>query len=402
MAEIRKGFQTPKEVTDYFDQKRSRPAFSWADVWGEEHSFAFTVAKAVDTELLGTFRTSLSEAIRNGESFETWRAKVAKDLTRLGWWGPRTVSDPTGADPDKLVDFSRSRRLKTIFWSNMRAARAAGQWERIQRTKRALPFLLYVRTAAADPRPEHLAWAGYLLPVDDPFWDTHFPPNGWGCKCSVRQVGASEARRLRQSGEIEVDGQTVPIAVEAPTIETVPFKNRRTGKITHIPVGIDPGWHTNPGRSRARTLIDRLTEELDEAGEATARQKIEELFQSGTPEVLAGLKERVQLPVAVSPRLQETLSGNTSIIVASSDTIQTKTGKHAVVSVDTFALVQHLLDVGTLVDEGRANTERAVYAELGGSWWKLVIKRSVAGFLRLHTIYRVDARRADKWIKEGE
>ena len=38
--------------------------------------------------------------------------------------------------------------------------------------------------------------AGTLLPVDDPWWQTHYPPNGWGCKCWVRQVSRREAERL--------------------------------------------------------------------------------------------------------------------------------------------------------------------------------------------------------------
>lgn len=401
MAEITKGFETPQEVTDFFRQKRLRPAFSWADVWGQEHAFAFTVAKAVDTELLSAFKSSIDEAIAKGEGFETWKKKIAKDLTRLGWWGPRKVEDPTGEDDPVLVDFSRPRRLKTIFWSNMRSARAAGQWERIQRTKKALPYLLYVRTSAAEPRPEHLVWAGTLLPADDPFWNTHFPPNGWGCKCTVRQVTRREADRLVKDGGMTVDGETVEISTEAPETATKTFKHRRRGTETEIPVGIDPGWHTNPGLSRARTLIDRMNEEFEAAGPDIARAKIRELFASRTPEVIAGLTERVHLPVAVSPKLQEALEARTPLIVASTDTIQAKAAKHAVVSLDTFSLVQDMLDLGTIVDEGRSGNQRAVYLQLGAEWWKLVIKRSVDGFLRLHTIYQVDERRALKWIERG-
>jgi uncharacterized protein with gpF-like domain len=125
-----------------------------------------------------------------------------------------------------VVDFSAPRRLRTIFQTNMRSAFAAGQWERIQRTKAALPFLLYVRTASVEPRPEHLRWAGIILPADDPFWRTHFPPNGWQCKCAVRQVSKFEARdKLRQDGYTD----------QAPALGERTFVNRRTGEVVRVP-----------------------------------------------------------------------------------------------------------------------------------------------------------------------
>ena len=399
MPKTTKGFKTPAEITDYFRQKKLSPAFHWADVWGEEHAYAHTVAKVVDLEVLGIFHSTLDEAITGGWNFERWVERVQPELQRRGWWGKRTVKDPTGKHADEAVDLSRPRRLKTIFWSNMRAARAAGQWHRIQRNKKALPYLLYVRTAASDPRPEHLAWAGIVLPVDDPFWSTHFPPNGWGCLCSVRAITKFEAKRLSDAGEMEIDGETIPILSEAPPLKTTLFRNKRTGTVTEIPVGIDPGWHTNSGLSRARTLTNRLQMELEEVGEELARRQIADLFDGDTARILAGLSERVQLPVAVHPKLKETLGANSSLIVASSDTIQAKTGKHAIVSLDTFAIVQDMLDLGTIIDEGRAETERAVYVQLGAKWWKLVIKKSAAGFLRLHTIYRVDEAYARNWLE---
>ena len=50
------------------------------------------------------------------------------------------------------MNFISPGRLQTIFSANMRSARAAGQWDRIQRTKDALPYLLYVRTTSKEPR----------------------------------------------------------------------------------------------------------------------------------------------------------------------------------------------------------------------------------------------------------
>ncbi|MCS2679780.1 hypothetical protein NXV81_04420 [Bacteroides ovatus] len=33
---------------------------------------------------------------------------------------------------------------------------------------------------------------GITLPASDPFWAEFYPPNGWGCRCSVVQVRKSK------------------------------------------------------------------------------------------------------------------------------------------------------------------------------------------------------------------
>ena len=301
-----KGFATPPEVTGYFTDKGLKPRFSWRDVWGEEHAHAFTVAKAVDAELLGAFQSSIREAIDGGWTFERWRDRAREDLTKMGWWEEREVFDPAGGRKAK-VDFSDPRRLQTIYWSNLRAARAAGQWERAQRTKRALPYLLYVQSVSVEPRPAHLSWVGTILPVDDPFWSTHFPPNGWNCKCSVRQVSRRERDRLvgttRTFETVDAKGNRQEMEVEyrnaAPDDGTTTFLNNRTGRTTEIPIGIDPGWHTNPGRTRAQTLTARLDREVARADAATARRTLADWWDTPGPRAAIDAPVRVDLPVAV-------------------------------------------------------------------------------------------------------
>jgi len=392
MSESRKGFETPPEVQAYFRDKGLKPAFSWLDVWGQEHAYAFTIAKAVDAELLTTFKASIEKAIASGQGFETWRAGLIPELQRLGWYGKRRVDDPTGQWKSKEIDFSSPRRLETIFWSNVRSANAAGQWERIQRTKAGAPYILYVRTTSGEPRKEHLAWAGLILPVDDPFWRTHFPPNGWHCKCSVRHITAREADRLDKSGGYQRT---------APDVVTKPFVNRRSGEVMHVPVGIDPGWGTNPGLSRARTLVENLTMRLDEAGPEAAKARIKEILQSPTPKILMGIDERLRLPVAVSTKLAEEMGARSPIIMASNDAIAIKTSKKGVdIALEHFLRAQEMIDAGELVDEGQKE-KRTIFSRLWRGLVKIVVQKSAGGFLRIATIFPSDSKKRAAALERG-
>lgn len=82
----------------------------------------------------------------------------------------------------------RQSWLRTEYDTAVRTARMAAQWERIQRTKHLYPNLEYIRSKAAQPSTDHLELVGTILPVDDPFWNTYYPPSRWNCQCSVRQT----------------------------------------------------------------------------------------------------------------------------------------------------------------------------------------------------------------------
>lgn len=48
------------------------------------------------------------------------------------------------------------------------------------------PNLEYRTVLDQRVREEHVKLHGVIRPIDDSFWDTHYPPNGWRCRCSVR------------------------------------------------------------------------------------------------------------------------------------------------------------------------------------------------------------------------
>jgi SPP1 gp7 family putative phage head morphogenesis protein len=77
--------------------------------------------------------------------------------------------------------------LEAEYQQAIAASQAASEWNDIEDGKESQPMLTF-RTAGDDHvRPEHAVLEGVTYPVDDPFWDTYYPPLDWGCRCDVVQ-----------------------------------------------------------------------------------------------------------------------------------------------------------------------------------------------------------------------
>ena len=152
----------------------------------------------------------------------------------------------------------------------------AGRWQQLQANKARRPFLQYRTAGDARVRPMHRMWNGLIFHIDDAFWQTHYPPNGWGCRCTVRAYSQADLNdeNLQVSEHFQVKTREVVT---------------RDGEITdRVPVGIDPGWDHNVGQSWI-------------APELALGQKIAAL-----PKPLQGLLA----DKAVSPAYQKVLNDN--------------------------------------------------------------------------------------------
>ena len=239
----------PKEALEFLENKGWKLSFDYSDVWREEHACAFIVAKTTKLNILKSIRNEVEKALEEGRTLAQFQDDLEPVLQKLGWWGKKEMDDPLTGDKVE-AQLGSPHRLRIIYRTNLRIARAAGQWERIQRTKDALPYLMYTLGSSREHRLEHLAWDGLILPVDDPFWKTHYPPNGWGCKCRVRQIS-----------KYEMEKQDLKVGA-SPKIETKTWINQRTGEVLQVPVGINPGWDYNPGMARKNHLDKILAEKI--------------------------------------------------------------------------------------------------------------------------------------------
>ena len=124
----------PKEALDWFKAKGLKPAFDYRDVWKEEHANAFTVAKMLNADLLVEVRALVEQALEQGQTYQQFAAAIKPLLVKSGWWGIQEMDDPATGETQR-VQLGSEGRIKTIYRTNMRTARAAGQWQRIERTK---------------------------------------------------------------------------------------------------------------------------------------------------------------------------------------------------------------------------------------------------------------------------
>ncbi len=233
----------PKEAIDYFRKKGYKIGFDWRDTWKEEHAHAFTVAKAMRNDILQDIRAAMDDAIANGTTFNDFSKRLKPTLTDKGWWGEKLEIDPLTGE-EKIVQLGSARRLRTIYNTNMRTAYAAGQWERIQRTKRSRPYLRYIAVLDERTREQHRGWHDIILPIDHPFWQKFYPPNGWGCRCSVQQLSERDLERL---------GLSVTDDADLPT-QTRTYQDKRNGRVITVPSGISPGFDFNPGQARLKAM----------------------------------------------------------------------------------------------------------------------------------------------------
>jgi SPP1 gp7 family putative phage head morphogenesis protein len=247
---------SPDETVEFFRAKGDYPVSRrWWKVWEEEHARAFTVAGVTDSTVLEEVRAQLDDVIANGGTFEMWKAKVLPELQ---------AAVDAGSAPDNIVS---NRRLRIIYDTNLRMARAAGQWKRIQAAKVAVPYLMYRAINDRHTRAQHRIWGGLdddsvqvILPVDHPAWNWLFPPNGWGCRCNVIALGKRdmEARGLRLNTEEELAKLGLPTMANADGnlegVDTTTFV-RGDGVIQQVPTGIDPGFAYNVGKAHMRGLV---------------------------------------------------------------------------------------------------------------------------------------------------
>lgn len=182
---------TPDELVAYLKNKKPELHFDYDEIMYEAHHKAFTVAKVTKLDLLSDIQEGLKDAMEKGKPFKQWQEELKPTLQKYGWWGEVEVTNPATGEVKNI--FVGSRRLKNIFDTNMRVAYAQGRYESQMQSEGE--YFYYSAILDAATRPAHARLNGLVLPKNDPWWDTNYPPNAWHCRCKARVYTKEELER---------------------------------------------------------------------------------------------------------------------------------------------------------------------------------------------------------------
>ena len=205
-----------QEALDYLEQKGVLPYKEFKRLKEWYTPLAFSVAGYTELEILNQFLEELKKAVKEGNTKEQFRESMNHFLEEQGY--------------DGLTPYHADQ----IFRQNMLTAYSVGHYQQmtdpdvLERRK----YWQYQTAGDGHVRESHAAMDGRVFPADSSIWDVWYPPNGFGCRCSV--VSRTERQVQRMGLKVE---KTIPNAY-----------NMATGAIEALLP--DPKFRTNPAKAQ--------------------------------------------------------------------------------------------------------------------------------------------------------
>lgn len=218
--------------------------------------YATTVSGLASLDQIKTVINLSNKAIESGSTFQEFQKAVKESGIELS-----------------------PHHLDNIFRTNIQNAYAHGIWTQQQENKANRPYLKYSSLTDSRVRPSHLALNNIVRHIDDSFWLTHYPPNGFLCRCGVDALTEAQAKK-----------QGITIDDELPDIQP------------------DNGWTTGPA-NYGKQLNDVLDQKIADAEPGLADELIKV-----RDEALISQEANESIVKAFEPMSNESKQVNESIV----------------------------------------------------------------------------------------
>ena len=178
----------PNEAAaDYIRGKAVADPKNFGDLPAQLKQRAFAVAGIEQMDVLKRLRDTIAK-LPEGASWDEAKREIASE-----------ISPYVGGDM-KAARAKAEMQLRIHGFQAYAVARHQQQME----TADIFPYWKYVTVGDSRVRAAHAALDGKVLRADDPWWQTHYPPWDWGCRCIVEQLDEEDAEAAGISTHAEM------------------------------------------------------------------------------------------------------------------------------------------------------------------------------------------------------
>lgn len=181
----------------------------------EYRARAFTVSGLHKMDQIMAVQESFGKALAEGLDFRAWRSNT------------QGIFDAAGLG-------TNFNRLDTIYRANIMQAYNAGRWTQAQEAQQFQPFGMYQAIDDDRVRHSHLMQDGKVYPLNHPYWNTWWPPNGYKCRCRVVTLSAQDVKDMG----LKIESNATPLWQP------------------------DKGFEINPGREPHKLSLDKYPDAL--------------------------------------------------------------------------------------------------------------------------------------------
>lgn len=175
-----------KGAAEYIRGKGAIDPAAFKRLPAEIRAAAFCVAHVHDMDAVRDL-IGMVEKLPKGADWKKLRRELAAEIS------------PYMGDNQKAARNKAELLLRTHGFQAYAAGRHAEQVAQ----KEAVPYWMYITVGDSNVRDEHAALDGKVFPADDPFWESHYPPWDFGCRCVVAGVTGQQVERMKAEDALE-------------------------------------------------------------------------------------------------------------------------------------------------------------------------------------------------------
>lgn len=180
------------EAADFIKQKPAVARAVFDNLLPELKARAFTVAGLEQANELQAVRDLIAE-IPQGGDWDKIKHEIAAQIS------PYFVDPDADPEEQALQVAAGDRRAELLLRLHGFQAYSSAAYRALDEQRDVFPYWQYKSMGDGKVRHTHRALHDVALPAGDPFWNGHYPPWEWGCRCQVVGLMDIDVREIREA-----------------------------------------------------------------------------------------------------------------------------------------------------------------------------------------------------------